>query len=162
MTALRVAGFLNNSSVNGIGLRSVLFLSGCHHACPYCHNTLMQDEDYGETIDINNILTTILKNEPIIDGVTISGGEPFLQAENLLPLIRLIKSNNLNIWIYSGYTYEELVLNKINVDILKLVDVLIDGRFIISKHDKNLLYRGSSNQRIISLINGEIDSILDF
>ena len=160
MTTLRVAGFLNNSSVNGEGLRSVLFLSGCHHACPHCHNTLMQDEKYGETIDINNILTIILKNEPIIDGVTISGGEPFLQAKNLLPLIKLIKSHNLNIWIYSGYTYEELVLSKINIDILKLVDVLIDGRFIISKHDKNLLYRGSSNQRIISLVNGEINSIL--
>ncbi len=122
----------------------------------------MQDENYGETIDIHSILKDILKNSPIIDGVTISGGEPFLQAKNLISLIKLLKTHNINIWVYSGYTYEELITKQTNTDILNLIDVLVDGRFIMDKHDENLLYRGSSNQRILSLVDGQISSILDF
>ena len=159
MNSLRVAGFLNNSTVNGEGMRSVLFLSGCYHACPYCHNELMQDPNYGETISCNTIIKNILKNIPIIDGVTISGGEPFLQANDLLPLITKLKSYHINIWIYSGYTYEQLAINEVHQNILRLVDVLVDGLFIMAKKDETLLYRGSSNQRIIYLDQGKITHI---
>ncbi len=162
---LQVAGFLEHSTVNGHGLRSVLFVSGCRHACLGCQNTAMQDYHYGESLSIDTVYKRILKNQPILDGVTFSGGEPFDQCAALAQLGIRLKSAHLNIWCYSGYTYENLKkLSQENMDIkalLDLVDVLVDGPFVQSLANPNLKYRGSSNQHIYALQKGEILQCLD-
>ena len=131
---LQVAGFLEHSTVNGQGLRSVLFVSGCHHACVGCHNQAMQDANYGEQFTVDTLYKRILKNQPIIEGVTFSGGEPFEQPQALADLAIRLKAVGLNIWCYSGYTYETLkvlALSNPSIDaLLKEIDVLVDGPFI--------------------------------
>ena len=161
MSQLQVAGFLEHSTVNGEGFRSVLFLSGCLHACPGCHNPEMQDFQYGDLVEDTNLLEAILKNRPLIDGVTFSGGEPFEQAEALIPLATAIKETGLNLWCYSGYTYEQLLEDSRKAKLLKLIDVLIDGPFILAEQEEHLLYRGSRNQRIIHLQEGNILKIIE-
>ena len=150
---LRVAGFLDNSLVNGEGLRSVLFVSGCRHKCPGCHNATMQDFDYGDSVSLKEILGRIENNIPLIKGVTFSGGDPFEHAEVLSELAEEIKGMGLNIWCYSGYTYEEILNSndKSKISLLNEVDVLVDGRFDASKKEGAPKYAGSSNQRILQL-----------
>lgn len=151
MKYLQVAGFLDNSAVNGEGLRSVLFLSGCTHQCPGCHNIDMQDPLYGESISIEEIVTRIKDNMPIINGVTISGGEPFLQGSALVPLLKQIKALALNCWVYTGYTHEQILDNEKFSQLLPWIDVLIDGRFEKDLLTHDIPYIGSTNQRILKL-----------
>lgn len=154
MEKLQVAGFLDNSLVNGQGLRSVLFLSGCHHNCKGCHNKVIQDFCYGEKVDIEDVFFRIKRNIPIIRGVTFSGGEPFEQANILWKLARSVKGEGLNIWCYTGYTFEYILNNLDNEgwkELINIVDVLVDGRFEEDKVAKDLKYIGSSNQRIINV-----------
>ncbi len=158
---LRVAGFLNHSNVNGEGFRSTLFLSGCYHNCPGCHNTEMQSFSYGDLVPIPTIVEKIKKNMPLIDGVTISGGEPFEQAEQLYELLRIIKSLGLSIWVYTGYVYEELCNDPVKASLLPLIDVLVDGKYVEALTSSDL-YIGSSNQRILKLANGKIENILHY
>lgn len=160
MKALRVAGFLNHSTVNGDGFRSVLFVSGCPHNCPGCHNEEMQDFSYGETTSVSEVLTLIEKNKPLIDGITLSGGEPFEQCEGLLELVPIIKSWGLSIWCYTGYLYEVLIQDPLKMQLLSYIDVLVDGPFIRAAADENLKYKGSSNQRILKLSHGKIKESL--
>ncbi len=156
MSTLQVAGFLEHSNVNGEGFRSVLFLSGCYHACPGCHNQEMQAFDYGDTLDNSVILHKLIKNKPLIDGVTFSGGEPFEQCESLIELAKSVKEEGLSIWCYTGYTYDALRKDPQKEPLLHYIDVLIDGPYIEALKDEHLLYRGSSNQRILELKNGLI------
>ncbi|QEH68876.1 anaerobic ribonucleoside-triphosphate reductase activating protein [Cellulosilyticum sp. ST5] len=156
MSTLQVAGFLDHSTVNGEGFRSVLFLSGCPHACPGCHNPEMQAFHYGDSVEASDILQRILKNKPLIDGITFSGGEPFEQTEALIDLAASIKSTGLTLWCYTGYTYEQLITNPSRRKLLNFIDVLIDGPFILAEKDEHLLYRGSRNQRILYLSQGKI------
>ncbi|MBE6022938.1 MAG: anaerobic ribonucleoside-triphosphate reductase activating protein [Cellulosilyticum sp.] len=158
---LQVAGFLEHSTVNGIGLRSVLFVSGCNHACPDCQNEAMQDQCYGESIAISTLYTRIMKNKPIIDGITFSGGEPFDQCNVLAKLAKLLKEEGLNIWCYTGYTYELLQASPKYHSLLELIDVLVDGPYIKALANPNLEYRGSSNQHIYALKYGKIVECLD-
>lgn len=162
MNKLQVAGFLDNSNVNGLGLRSVLFLSGCNHNCPGCHNGDMQSPDYGESLCQDEILTRIKDNMPIIKGVTISGGEPFMQAEALLPLLKEIKELSLTTWVYTGYTYDELLANESFKLLLAWIDVLVEGPFVQNLLTHDLPYIGSSNQRILELSKGSITKELHF
>lgn len=154
---LRLAGFLDNSLVNGKGLRSVVFVSGCKHNCDGCQNCEMQDFNYGETVSINDIYDRIKDNIPIIKGVTFSGGEPMEHAKELWTLGCMLKELNLNIWCYTGYTFED-IQNQANSNdkpyfrkLLEVVDVLVDGRFEKDKASSDLKFRGSSNQRIIDV-----------
>lgn len=158
---LQVAGFLEHSTVNGEGLRSVLFVSGCNHACPGCQNAAMQDSCYGEAVSTEEIFKRIQKNRPILDGITLSGGEPFEQCDGLAELCKRVKADGLNIWCYSGYTYDVLRKDPSKSVLLNLVDVLVDGPFIEALADANLKFRGSSNQHIYALENGEITNCLD-
>ncbi len=162
MGKLQVAGFLDNSTVNGEGLRSVVFLSGCHHDCPGCHNGDMQSLDYGESLDHSDVLTRIKSNMPIIKGITISGGEPFLQCHNLLPLLRESRDLLLDIWVYTGYTYEELLRDQTLKSLLPWIDVLVEGPFIQDQLSTDLPYIGSTNQRILKLRNGLVEKQLYF
>ncbi len=151
MKNLQVAGFLDNSAVNGDGLRSVVFLSGCHHHCPGCHNLDMQDPAYGENVSTEDILLRIENNMPLITGVTISGGEPFLQAAALLALLKKIKALKLNSWVYTGYTYSEICKNENFKLLLPWIDVLVDGPFQQELLTNDSPYVGSTNQNIIRL-----------
>ncbi|MEG1148779.1 MAG: anaerobic ribonucleoside-triphosphate reductase activating protein, partial [Niameybacter sp.] len=145
---------LDHSLVNGEGFRSVIFLSGCHHHCPGCHNVAMQDFAYGDQHSIQAILDKIKKNLPLIDGVTLSGGDPFEQSVYLLPLLQGIHSLGLTIWCYTGYIYEDLLENPSHNALLPYIDVLVDGRFEASLQTDTKRYVGSSNQRILKLLNG--------
>jgi anaerobic ribonucleoside-triphosphate reductase activating protein len=150
---LKVAGFLDNTMVNGEGLRSALFLSGCKHNCEGCHNKAMQDYSYGDYIEVQQILDRINFNVPLIKGVTFSGGEPFEQAKELSILAEKIKDYKLSIWCYTGYTLEQILESK-DTDKLKLleyIDVLVDGKFQKDLMKGALKYTGSKNQRIISV-----------
>lgn len=148
---IQVAGFLDNSTVNGKGLRSVLFVSGCRHNCLECHNKDMQDFHYGDKLDIYYILRRIKHNVPLINGVTFSGGEPFEQAKELALLAKLVKDEHLNLWCYTGYTYEEILKDRNKLELLKYIDVLIDGKFEKELTKDARKYTGSSNQRIIDV-----------
>lgn len=163
---VQVAGFLDNSLVNGKGMRSVLFVSGCRHGCPGCHNKAAQDFCYGDKVHVDRIFNRIEDNVPLISGVTFSGGEPFEQAEVLATLARRIKNElKLDIWCYSGYVFEEISArskeNSSIRELLECVDVLVDGKFEIENKRDGLKYRGSSNQRVVdvkrSLENGKTE-----
>ena len=129
---LQVAGFLDNSLVNGKGMRCVVFVSGCSHNCKNCQNKTMQDYSYGDNVTVYDVLERIKSNIPIITGVTFSGGEPFDQAEALSELAAEIKKLGLNIWSYTGYTYEEILKSgdKNKLKLLRKIDTLVDGPFI--------------------------------
>ena len=146
---LRVFGTVNDSIVDGPGLRYTVFTQGCTHQCVGCHNPQSHDLQGGYEINIQDILIDI-DNNPLLDGVTFSGGEPFLQVQPLIELAKEIKKRGLHLMIYSGYTYEELMeMDDSCQQLLSLCDTLVDGRFVLSLRSLSLLYKGSSNQRII-------------
>jgi anaerobic ribonucleoside-triphosphate reductase/anaerobic ribonucleoside-triphosphate reductase activating protein len=149
---IRISGVVNDSIVDGPGMRFVVFTQGCLYACPGCHNPETWDLEGGYLVELDDI-ARMWKDNPLIEGITMSGGDPLLQPEKTLYLIKKAKEENLSVVIYSGSYYEELV-NKndplIN-QILELSDILIDGPFEIDKLNLELPYRGSENQRVIDL-----------
>ncbi len=155
---MKIAGFYDESISNGLGWRAVLFVSGCPHHCPGCHNKEAQDFNYGTEFNKEDILNRI-KDNSILKGITISGGEP-LCKENIKEVCEFIKDvkkikPNFNIWCYSGYTFEELLErnDKDTNECLNEIDVLVDGEFKQDKKDPTLKFRGSSNQRILDVKN---------
>lgn len=147
---MNIAGFYNESISNGKGIRAVLFVSGCPHRCKGCHNPQTWDGENGSPFDMEEYIKAI-KDNPLLDGVTLSGGEPFLYPGELIPFIKRIKALGLNVWSFSGFTYEELIKDKERAPMLRLVDVLIDGLYNESLKDKSPSYKGSFNQRIIDV-----------
>lgn len=151
---LRVAGLVNDSIVDGDGFRFTIFVQGCPHHCFGCHNPETWDENAGTWMETDDILQKILKN-PLLSGVTFSGGEPFCQAESLCALAEKIREHHLNIWSYTGYTLEALLAlsekNPAIKKLLQLVDVLVDGPFILEERSLQLKFRGSKNQRVIDM-----------
>lgn len=148
---LRIAGTVNDSIVDGPGIRFTIFTQGCPHNCKGCHNPQTHDFSGGTIVDTDELLAKIREN-PLLDGVTFSGGEPFCQAEALAHLGRQIKDLGLNIVTYTGYTFEKLLAegNKNHwYELLEVTDNLIDGPFILEQKDWNIRFRGSSNQRYI-------------
>lgn len=152
---MHLSGYYKESINEGYGLRSVLFISGCKHACLGCFNEAAWDFKYGEEFTYNRQLEIIddIKNNPLIDGITLCGGDPFFSAKEVVLFLKLCKYHipNINVWAYSGYTYEEIVKNKNLKELLVMCDVLIDGRFVLEEKDTTLLFRGSKNQRIINV-----------
>lgn len=153
---MKMAGFYDESISNGLGWRAVLFVSGCPHNCPGCHNKEAQNFNYGEEFHKEEILQRIKENS-ILKGITISGGEP-LCKQNISEVLDFIKSvkkekPDFNIWCYSGYTLEELKERKDETtnEVLKEINVLVDGEFIEDKKKPNLKFRGSENQRILDI-----------
>lgn len=140
--------------VDGEGIRYSIYLSGCRHHCKGCHNKASWNPQAGSLLTqqkVDEIINEINAN-PLLDGITFSGGDPFYNPEEFLPLIKTIKERtNMNIWCYTGYTYEQLMNMEVCREILKLVDVLVDGKFIEDLYSPYLEFRGSSNQRIIKL-----------
>jgi len=144
-----------DSIVDGPGLRAVVWTQGCKHKCSGCHNPNTHDMNGGFEVDTNEIINE-LKKLKLQRGITLSGGDPFEQPEPLIEIATNSKNFGLDVWAYTGYTFEELTDRKnpnyfSNVMLLQNIDVLVDGRFIESKKDINLKFRGSSNQRIIDV-----------
>lgn len=160
---LRIAGIEPESFVDGPGIRMTIFTQGCHHNCPGCQNPQTHDFNGGHFIEIDEILEMIEEN-PLLDGITFSGGDPMDQAAALIPLAREIKERGMNLVIFTGYTYERLMdLAHERPDMFELLtfaDILIDGPFIMAKRSLEIKFRGSTNQRIIdvqqSLVEGHV------
>lgn len=153
---MNVAGFYDESISNGLGWRCVLFVSGCPHHCPSCQNLIAQDYTYGNEINEEELLERI-KNNSILNGLTFSGGEP-LCPENVAGVLHFLKrvkeiKPDFDYWCYTGYTFEELLSRKDDItnELLNNIDVLVDGRFIELLKNEELLFRGSSNQRLIDV-----------
>lgn len=147
-----------DSIVDGEGLRNVLFVAGCPHHCNGCHNPESWNYHNGKMTSVDEIFERLLDN-PIADGVTFSGGEPMLYAKELLPLAKRIKEEtDFNIWCWSGWEFEELKQNKHQAELLKYIDVLVDGKFVLELRDitERNMYRGSLNQRVLKLEKGEV------
>lgn len=151
---IKLSGEIKESIVDGPGIRYVVFTQGCHHNCKGCHNPETHDITGGYLKEINEIIEEF-KKYPYMSGLTLSGGEPFLQKSAILNLIIEFKKlyPNKNIIIYTGYTFEHLISenNEETLNILKNIDYLIDGPFILEKRDISLKFKGSSNQRIIDV-----------
>ncbi|MBC8570286.1 anaerobic ribonucleoside-triphosphate reductase activating protein [Zongyangia hominis] len=158
---LRLAGVIKESIVDGPGLRFTVFVQGCPHHCPGCHNPQTHDFEGGFDCPIDKIVAEVKKN-PLLQGVTLSGGEPFCQCEALAALCREVKALGLNIYIYSGYTFEQILQlsDPFARDLLEQCDILMDGPFLQEERTLDAPFRGSRNQRAIevapSLTQGEI------
>lgn len=147
---IRVAGIQQDSIVDGKGLRFVVFTQGCPHHCPGCHNPETHSLYGGRTMDTSEIIEQINAN-PLCDGLTLSGGEPFLQPHACAEIAKAVKKRGMDVWCYTGYRLEELNTMHNADELLKEVDVLVDGRFILARRSLNLDFRGSSNQRVIDM-----------
>ena len=155
---IRLAGTIEDSIVDGTGLRFVIFVQGCPHHCKGCQNPQTHSFDGGMLVEVDDVKQMIDKQLPMCDGITLSGGEPFQQQTACIELARYAHSLGLDVWCYTGYTYEDVE----NTDLIKEVDVLVDGKYIESLRSLDLLYRGSSNQNIIFLKNGKKTQKVDF
>ncbi len=149
---LRIAGIEPESIVDGPGIRLTVFVQGCPHHCPGCHNPETHDFSGGHFITVEEILKMIDDNE-LLNGVTFSGGEPMEQAAQLVPLAREIKERGLDLTIFTGYRYEKLLEktkeNPAIFELLTFADLLVDGPFILAERSLDLKFCGSKNQRLI-------------
>lgn len=149
-----LADIVDESVVDGTGIRMTLFTQGCPHRCEGCHNPSTHAYEGGHPFTVAQLLERIAR-DPLLDGVTLSGGEPFLWAEPLSALCRALHARGLNVWCYTGYTYEELVEKAATEPAVKAlldeIDVLVDGRFVLAERDLLLKFRGSRNQRILDM-----------
>ena len=144
---MRVLGYLPNSIVDGVGIRQVFFLAGCPHHCKGCQNPQSWNPSGGEHYTVKEIITKALSSPY---DVTFSGGDPLYQLVELDAVMRLIKPKK-GIWVYTGFTWEEIMENAALKSVLENIDVLVDGRFEEDKKNPELLFRGSENQRIIDV-----------
>lgn len=149
---IRLAGLEPESIVDGPGYRFTVFVQGCLHNCPGCHNPQTHDFSGGHLADTDDVIAHLGKN-PLVRGLTLSGGEPMMQPEPLYLIAKAAKEKGMNVWCYTGFTLEEL-LRENRADRMKLlsaVDVLVDGPFRSHERSLDLLYRGSKNQRLIDM-----------
>lgn len=149
---IRLAGVEGESIVDGPGYRLAVFVQGCPHACPGCHNPKTHDFDAGTLSDTEDVIALMGKN-PLVRGVTLTGGEPMMQAQALCELAQAAREKGLNVWCYTGFTLEELLKENRNdrMRLLSMVDVLVDGPYLQQERSIDLLYRGSRNQRLIDM-----------
>ncbi len=152
MIKLRVFGIVEESIVDGPGIRFTIFTQGCPHNCFGCHNPKSHDFKGGTLILADDMLKKIKEN-PLLDGVTFSGGEPFMQVEPIIYLAKEIKKIGLNIIIYTGFLWEQIIKEEKYMNLLQYVDILIDGKFQMDKKNLSLKFIGSENQRLIDVKN---------
>ena len=149
---VRLAGIEPESIVDGPGYRFAVFVQGCPHACPGCHNPETHDFEGGRLVDTEEIIAHLGKN-PLVRGLTLSGGEPMLKAQALLGVAKAAKARGMNVWCYTGYTYEQLMEmnDPAQMALLDVIDVLVDGPYIARERSLDLLFCGSRNQRLIDM-----------
>lgn len=145
---LRVLDIVDGTIVDGPGLRTSIYFAGCAHHCHGCHNPQSWDFNAGHAMTITELVEHIREND---FDVTLSGGDPMYQIDAIIPLCREIRALGKNIWLYTGYTIEEIEESASLSRILNEVDAIVEGPFIESQRDLSLHFRGSANQRIIKL-----------
>jgi anaerobic ribonucleoside-triphosphate reductase activating protein len=151
---MRIAGFVEESIVDGPGFRIVIFFQGCAHHCYGCHNPETWDFEGGKEVSFD-LIKKIIDDNPYADGITLSGGDPLYQIDASTEIAEYAKSKGLDVILYTGFLFEEVLeMTKANQrlkDLLNNVDTLIDGSFILEQRHLSLKFRGSSNQRIIDV-----------
>ena len=151
---MRIAGLVQDSIVDGPGFRFTVFTQGCPHNCEGCHNPDTHDPDGGREMTVKQVIDAMLSN-PMTDGLTLSGGDPFVQAADCAEIAKAAHANGLNVWTYTGWTYEKLLsLSEQDEGIKALLsetDVLVDGPFVLSQKSYDVPWRGSKNQRLIDM-----------
>ena len=149
---IRLSGIVEESIVDGKGIRFVVFTQGCPHNCKGCHNPQTHDFKGGYMEDTDKLFE-MFQEDPILKGITFSGGEPFMQPKPLTELAKKVHSVRKDVTCYSGFTFEEILNseNEDRVELLKNIDVLIDGKFILEQRNLELSFRGSENQRVIDV-----------
>ena len=145
---LRVINIVDGTSVDGPGLRTSIYFAGCHHRCPGCHNPSTWDPNGGQIMTIAEILHRIKAND--LD-VTFSGGDPLFQVDTLITLAQLINTLGKKIWLYTGYTFDEIIKSHKLSPIIPYTEVIVDGPFIETQKDTSLIFKGSANQRLIDV-----------
>lgn len=149
---MRIANTIQDSIVDGPGLRFTVFTQGCPHHCIGCHNPETHDPNGGKEVTVEE-LTARMNSNPATDGITLSGGDPFLQAKECAELAKLAHESGRDVWAYTGWTYEQLLKegDPDRLALLEQVDVLVDGPFVEKLKSYSALFRGSSNQRLIDM-----------
>ncbi len=148
---IRLAADLQpDSIVDGEGIRTVVWTQGCPHHCPGCHNPTTHDFEGGALVDVKEVIEK-LRKIPNQDGITLSGGDPLCQSKACIEICKAAKEMGLNVWCYTGFTYEAILKNKKQRELLPYIDVLVDGRFILEEKSYNLYFKGSRNQRVIDV-----------
>ncbi len=145
---MRILDIVPGTSVDGPGLRTSIYFAGCAHACPQCHNPQSWDFSSGREMSVDEVLRIVEDNG---FDVTFTGGDPLYQAADILPLAMELHRRGYAIWCYTGYRYESIAVDCNISPLLACCDVLVDGPFMVEKRDVHLLFRGSSNQRLIDL-----------
>lgn len=147
---IRIAGIVQDSIVDGQGIRMTIFTQGCPHHCAGCHNGHTHDPNGGREVTVDEILD-LMHSNPLLDGVTFSGGEPFEQIEAVKHIAHEAHRLRLNVWCYTGWTWEQIMLDPRKRGLLAYIDVLVDGRFDLKQRSFELKWRGSKNQRVIAV-----------
>lgn len=152
---MNIAGINFESVADGEGVRVVIYVSGCLHNCKGCHNPSSHSFEAGQpfTEKLQDEIVSYMNRTPFISGATLSGGDPMYSAVEITPFIENLKRDrkDITVWIYSGFCYEEILLNSEMFQLLSLCDVLVDGEFVLEQRDMTLSYKGSRNQRIIDI-----------
>lgn len=154
---MRVLDIIGGTSVDGPGLRTSIYFAGCTHHCPECHNPESWDMMGGTEMTVDDVMARI--EEEDFD-VTFTGGDPLMQVEQLIELAERVRAAGKKIWCYTGFRYEDIALDKRLSRILPYFEVLVDGPFLIACRDVKLLFRGSSNQRLIDVQNSALGNIV--
>jgi anaerobic ribonucleoside-triphosphate reductase activating protein len=150
---MHLAGIVEHSLVDGPGVRFCIFFQGCIHGCPGCQNPDTWDLNAGIITKVDLVIEK-MKGTRYLDGVTLSGGDPLLQSEAVIDIAKAAKEMGLDVWVYTGWTFEEIMGNKAGETAkkaLEVIDVLVDGRFDLSLKSSECIYRGSTNQRLVDL-----------
>lgn len=156
--SIQIVDIVPGTSVDGPGLRTSIYVAGCRHCCKECHNPQTWDFNAGTPMTVSEIMTAVEENG---FNVTLTGGDPLYSIAQLLPLVKEIHDAGYTIWLYTGFTFEQALQLPGAKELMRYVEAVVDGQFEIDKRDISLLFRGSSNQRIIdvqsSLSSGKIE-----
>ena len=162
---VQIAALMNDSIVDGPGLRYAIYVQGCPHRCKGCHNPQTHPFDGGTEMDTEDIWNEIEEN-PLLSGITLSGGDPLCQPKPMAEIAKKAKESGLSVWCYTGYLFEDLIKDQDDdiMDLLRYTDVLVDAPFVLEERTLELPFRGSKNQRLVdvprSLEDGKVKEIL--